>query len=373
MKALGSAFLAVLLGVAWLNAQVGEPLYVPYRNAVIAYQRGNLDAAARAINLRSIEDLHRVVQVALRERPGGSARDPAGFADEIIGGPTPEAAAMLHTEVVLRGLSTRTLPDSVHLELAEQLIRGMGRVRPRTTTIDRQEMVEFQQRWYVLAASRFLAATNPPAAQPWLDRGVALSRGDRQLTGAQAWLELTSGIAFELAAHLIDPECRRPSCDGGNPGSQRPDRLSFAAAAYQRALERDPFLVEARLRLGRVRYLRNSRQEAEAELRRALADATTVRQRYLAHLFLGELAQVEKDFSRARTEYEAARAEAPQFQTPHIAIGFVAQMSGDAAALKELSAAAARPGETDRDPWAGYQNGGLDEETFEWLRAKVAR
>ncbi len=370
MRALSGVLFGVLVGVSSVSTQISEPLYIPYRNAVVSYQRGSFASAARAVNSWSIAELHRVVQFALGTRNGGPT---SGFAGEHIGGPTPEAAAMLHTEIVLRGPSTTTLPDSVQLELAELLIRGMDRVRQRTALVDREEALEFQQRWYVLVASYFLAGTNPRAAERWLDRAASLSRGDRQLTGAQAWVDLTTGVTFELAAHLLDPECRRASCADTNAQSQRPGRLRFAAAAYERALERDPSLVEARLRLGRVRFLRSDRRGAESELRRALAEATTARQRYLAHLFLGELAQVGKSFSQARREYEAARAEGPQFQAAYIAIGFVAQLVGDTAALKELSATAARSDEAMRDPWSGYQNGALDEDTLEWLRAKVAR
>jgi hypothetical protein len=364
--------LGVVFAAGWVLAQAGGPSYVPYRNAVVSYQRSDFVGAVRAIGSWSADDLQRIVRFALGQvgRDGGAS---AGLAGEPIGGATPEAAAMLHTEIVLRGQATRAVPASVHLDLAEELVRGMDRVRPRTMLVDQQELIAFQQRWYVLVASHLLSSTLPDAAQLWLERAAALPRGDRRLTGAQAWVDLTSGIAFEMAARLLDPECRRPSCDGTNPQSQMPRRLTFAQDAYLRALERDPSLVEARLRLGRVRFLRSDRKQAELELRRALAEATTLRQRYLAHLFLGELAQVVKDYPRARSEYEAARELAPKHQAPYIAIGFVDQLSGASAGLEAVATAAARSGDDERDPWWGYQNGALDEDTLDWLSAQVKR
>ncbi len=373
MRRLCWAGLCVLLSAGWLLAQTREPLYVPYRNAVVSYQRGNFLAAARAINSMPIEDLHRVVRFATTGQGGRDGSTPPGFAGEVIGGPTPEAAAMLHTEIVLRGQATREVPISVHLELAEALIRAMDRVRLRTALIDREEALAFQQRWYVVVASFFLSSTAPDAARPWLERGGALSRADRRLTGAQAWIDLTSGMAYEMSARLLDPECRRPSCDATDARSQMPRRLTFAQDAYLSALARDPSLVEARLRLGRVRFLRNDAKAAAPELQRALTEATTPRQRYLAHLFLGELAQVEKDYRRARTEYEAARGIDPRYQAPHIAIGFVDLLRGASVDLEGLATAAARRGDDERDPWWAYQSGAVDEETLDWLAAQVKR
>ncbi len=103
MRRLASAVLGVMLCVGWVQAQDSEPLYGTYRNAVVSYQRGNFAAAARTLNSWSIEELHRVVRFALGQARGGAAAGPAGtptgFASEHIGGASPEAAAMLHTEI----------------------------------------------------------------------------------------------------------------------------------------------------------------------------------------------------------------------------------------------------------------------------------
>lgn len=369
--------LGVLLCVGWVLAEVGEPLYGPYRNAVVAYQRGNFAAAARTINSWSTEELRRVVRLALGPVRGGAAAalagPPGGFAGEHIGGATPEAAAMLHTEIALSGQRTSMAPVSLHLELAEMLIRGVDRVRPLTVQADREAVLELQQRWYVLVASFFLSNTNPEAATPWLERGAALSRADSKLKGALAWLDVTKGVATEMAIHILDPECRRAGCESRGPRSPVPGWRAAAEASYRRALSLDPGLAEARLRLAGVKMLQNDRKTARVELQRALVDATTTRQRYLARLFLGEIEQVEKNLVAARNEYEAARVAAPGYQTPYVALGFVAQLLGESDGLHNLAAAAARPEERERDPWWGYRNGALDEEALAWLRAQVSR
>jgi tetratricopeptide (TPR) repeat protein len=377
MRRLGCAVFGVVLCVGWVQAQDSEPLYGTYRNAVVSYQRGNFAAAARTLNSWSIEELHRVVRFALGQARGGAAAGPAGtpagFASEHIGGASPEAAAMLHTEIVLRGQSTSKAPVSVQLELAELLIRGMDRVRPRTLLIDREEALGFQQRWYVLVATYFLAGSNPEAATPWLERGAALSRADSKLKGAVAWLDVTKGVATEMAIHILDPECRRAGCESRGPRSPVPGLRASAEASYRRALSLDPGLAEARLRLAGVKMLQNDRKTARVELQRALVDATTTRQRYLAHLFLGEIEQVERDLVAARNEYEAARVAGPGYQTPYVALGFVAQLLGERDGLHNLAAAAARSEDRERDPWWGYRNGALDEEALAWLRAQVTR
>ncbi len=54
---------------------------------------------------------------------------------------------------------------------------------------------------------------------------------------------------------------------------------------YKRALEADPALVEARIRLGRVLGLRGRHEEAVAQLQQGLSATETLLQ-YHAHLFL---------------------------------------------------------------------------------------
>ena len=82
---------------------------------------------------------------------------------------------------------------------------------------------------------------------------------------------------------------------------------------------------------------------------------------------------MEKDYRRARTEYEAARGIDPRHQAPHIAIGFVDLLRGGTADLEALATAAARRGDDERDPWWAYQSGAVDEETLDWLAAQVKR
>ena len=114
---------------------------------------------------------------------------------------------------------------------------------------------------------------------------------------------MLSGVIHELVAHLANPECTGPRCDSIPERSPVSSRLSFAEAEYRLAIEGDPRLMEARLRLGRVLFLRNQRKPARQELEAVTKDSTDARLLYLGHLFLGGLDVFENDLPRARREH----------------------------------------------------------------------
>jgi hypothetical protein len=148
----------------------------------------------------------------------------------------------------------------------------------------------------------------------------------------------------------------------------------FAREAYQKALEIDPALVDARLRRGRVLFLTNDRREARVEVETAITQTNDKRLLYLGYLFLGDICRMDNDTACAMRHYEAARAAGPQYQTPYVAIGFVEQMAGRGQRLHSLATSAASVDvESDRDPWWGYSNGAVDRENYSWLRTYVER
>jgi hypothetical protein len=118
--------------------------------------------------------------------------------------------------------------------------------------------------------------------------------------------------------------------------------------------------------------LRNDLKGARVELEHVARSPAPARIRYLAHLFLGAVAEYQSLLADARREYSDALAIAPDCQTPYVALTFVEQAMGHADAAHELMARyAALSKDAAADPWWDYQNGGLDAESLVWLRRQV--
>ena len=113
--------------------------------------------------------------------------------------------------------------------------------------------------------------------------------------------------------------------------------LRLAEQLYKRALERNPRLIEARIRLGRVLGLRGRHEEAVAQLRQAEPVEEPILQFYV-HLFLGGEFEALGNGVEARRSYERAKATAPTAQSPLLGLSRLAEEAGDRAAARELIA-----------------------------------
>jgi tetratricopeptide (TPR) repeat protein len=330
----------VASSAAILSAQSPDRLFDLYSNSVHAYQSGDVEGAAKAVVTWSERDLRRIAPL-------------------VIVSPNekfPEAAAMLHMEIVLAASGTDA---DLHLRIAETLVTSLPSSRPSTPA--------FQQRWYALAASLFLSNADAQGARSVAERGV-------RRFGRSPQLVMLLGIASEMAAHQLDSECSRPGCEarGTRAGSAIAARLSTAEGNYRRALEFDSTFAEARLRLGRILFLQDKRKSAREELEATAKSAVDARLQYLAHLFLGELDKDEGDLVAASREYAGAMRVAPEFQTPYVALSFVEQMLGHTARARETLDVMTGPLHIDADdPWWAYEGGAVDGAALEWLRAAV--
>ena len=284
MRARLSTAPCLVLLVATLSAQSADRLVQAFTDAIRAYQRGNVESATGALTGWSPRDLQRVDQavIASRDRPLISA------------------GAMVHTELALLGtLDRREATVTMHLGLAESLVQALPPA----------QSAEFRRHWYTLAASLLFANTSPEGARPFVGRGLRQFPND-------AALHRMAGIIEETLAHFEDPECTGPGCDARGPRSRARPMLTRAESEYRRALELDAQLVDARLRLGRVLFLANQLPRARDELSAAARQADDAQTGYLAHLFLGGLADHEGDFAIAAREYETALRLAPEHPTP---------------------------------------------------------
>jgi len=143
--------------------------------------------------------------------------------------------------------------------------------------------------------------------------------------------------------------------------------LRTAEKLFRRALEADPALIEARIRLGRVLHLQGQPEQAALELRQAVAtllsddrsttapDATLML--YFAEMFFGAAAEELGQRDRARASYTRAAELYPGAPAPMLALSQLALRGHDRAAALDAVQWALQPqgGERDRvDPWWRY-------------------
>jgi hypothetical protein len=183
---------------------------------------------------------------------------------------------------------------------------------------------------------------------------------------------MLAGVVEEMRAHIENGNLHDRKIIASRTYNEARQMLAVAESHYRRALTLDPQMFEARLRLGRMLFLRREVESARQELQVVASGAAPERLTYLAHLFLGALHEFRNAVADARREYEAALMQAPECQTPYIALSFLERMSGRTTRSTELLATfAALPKPAPQDPWWDYQNGMFDEEVLLWLRAQV--
>jgi tetratricopeptide (TPR) repeat protein len=133
--------------------------------------------------------------------------------------------------------------------------------------------------------------------------------------------------------------------------------LRLAEQLYKRALERNPKLTEARIRLGRVLGLRERHEEAVAQLRQGQSVESLLLQFYV-QLFLGREFEALGNGAEARQSYERAAALAPTAQSPLLGLSRVADQAGDRAAARDAIARVLQLpifDEDRADPWWVYE------------------
>jgi len=141
-----------------------------------------------------------------------------------------------------------------------------------------------------------------------------------------------------------------------------------AFRAYRQVVQRNPRAAEARVRLGHIECVRGScangmrNMRAGAEL--ASEDPAI---RYYAAMFLGQAQEARGRNEEARRDYERAAALFPLAQSPLLALGALADGTGDRSAARRLvSQLWSLPvdGEHRYDPWWDYDGGPRDGESL---------
>ena len=118
---------------------------------------------------------------------------------------------------------------------------------------------------------------------------------------------------------------------------------------FERALRIEPSLVEARIRLARLRGLQGRHEEAAADLRLCLGKPLEPLWQYYAWLLLGREDEALERRVEAREAFARASALYPGAQSPRIALSQMAREEGDRkTAIAALDFLSGPPGP---DPW----------------------
>lgn len=271
-----------------------------------------------------------------------------------------EAAVMLHADTAMFLAAADPNLSRQQMDAAQAL----------ATTLPDDGPAGFRQRWQAYAVGPHLIQHDLRTAQRAVDDGIGRSTRSADLL-------LMKGALLELTARAGTADFRgRWSVENGinrmaDPAVARiEDALRSAASLYERALEFDPSLASARLRLGWVYGINHSNAHAREQLRLVANSDASRELRYLAHLFLGGLADVEGNVEGAYDEYEAAHALHPDAQSASIALMRAARLTGRTDLEQELLARYPVRLRTSEDPW-WYFSMGFDIDLLSWLHARV--
>jgi tetratricopeptide (TPR) repeat protein len=216
--------------------------------------------------------------------------------------------------------------------------------------------------WYLATAAWQILHREFTYAVPHLERARAIFPADAPI------FLISGGLYENFASPRIQEFIRTTALPAGvsiNVPSERAN-LRRAAAFYRRAIDLDPALTEARIRLGRVLGLQGQHEGAIRELQPVDGGGSLLR--YYTAMFLGAEEEALGHADRARDAFGTASALYPQAQSPYLALSRLAWRSGDrGGALRAIQPVLALSVDEDvrQDPWWQYYDGtGRDAETL---------
>jgi tetratricopeptide (TPR) repeat protein len=264
------------------------------------------------------------------------------------------AAVMLHTDTAYAQLLASADGSALfHVGAARRVFAAMtesGRGNARAQA--------FERRWFAFVAGML-------TANSLLDRADFLIRDGLTLYPREPRLYVARGALQEMRVALRSADPRE-----SRQITVRDRGLETSAADYRRAVEYDPMLAIAHLRLGWVHVMQHDGR-ARADIERGLAVSSEPVDRYLAYLMRGGLAERESRFEDAVGEYESARTIGPACQTPYIALARVETALGRPSRAREIIGAFTALAEKAPDPWWDFHLGAFDATALIWLRREA--
>jgi tetratricopeptide (TPR) repeat protein len=210
----------------------------------------------------------------------------------------------------------------------------------------------FLRDWYLVVASRLQSADQPEQLKRHVREGLELLTDEPELL-------LTRGTISEseAAAAVVDRSVAGEIYTSDYVHRWR-QYMSGAGGDYEAAARRQPDLHEATLRWGRVNALLGDRKAARRAFDDVAASGAPAQLRYMAQLFLADLAEREQQPDHARAAYEAALALFPTAQAPMLALSQLCDSAGESeCARRWLSQSMAATGRGRLDPWWAYLRG----------------
>lgn len=327
------------------SGQFKSDQFDAWLRAVRTHQPGQLDAAAfgqAVLTSQALSDM-----VAGFERQVVKKKD---WTERIE---TAKRAVLLHTDIAVDAARighldemNESLRASLHLGAAMELVGYLQMQQARKTRDP------FAANWWLAVAALLGEHREPVSAILFMRRALVQVPGD-------AAMLLMAGALRELLASplvLVDSESEAGEelkAWRGTPAGN----LHEAERLYREALEADPAMTEARLRLGRVLEQQGRYDAALGELG-AVADAQAPRAiRYYRDLFAGEASEGLRRDEAARDAYNRALALYPGAQAAHLALARLERKVGDRESERDAVLRVVELPESGRirdDPWQDY-------------------
>jgi hypothetical protein len=208
--------------------------------------------------------------------------------------------------------------------------------------------------WYRAVMAGFASSYSFGEALPHILRARQLLPNDPGVMFGDAAIQET------LASPRIQDYVRVTTLPGGQQFlfvTSAREHLELAESRFRRALQGDPTLVEARIRLARVLSQRGKHDEALSLLKEVPLQSDAVLAFY-AHLVRGDAERALKRYPAAQASYQQALNLYPSAQSARLALGHLARLRADrGGALALLQPALTAPQPRDDDPWWDYHRG----------------
>ena len=269
---------------------------------------------------------------------------------------------LVHTEAALRVNDVKALGDQI--TLARTAAGRLRRIEDDWKTLDPEglagpwpdgqldAMRSLVREWYLVVASRLQSDGALAVLKTHVREGLEFLRDDPELLLARGSISEGEADSAVVDRSLVG------EIYASSYALQWRQYMSAAGGDYQAAMRRQPDLHEATLRWGRICTYLGDRKEARRALDRVAASDAPANLRYLAHLFLGDLAEREQQPDRARAAYESALALVPTAQAPMMALSLLCDSVADNdCARRWLSQSMAATGRGRLEPWWAYQRG----------------
>ena len=240
---------------------------------------------------------------------------------------------------IIDGEATQTISTGAYWEIA-RLAMDQVAITPSGG--------DYARKWYYATTEFLLSRREYDSSLPHTEHG-------------QRTLPHDGRVAFYLGVVLENLAAPRVQVAVGDTYQMawldpKPTLLLRATEAFRAALELDPSLIEASLRLAHVLEEADRYDDAVVLLERIETALESPELRYHAALFLGRAHEVRDRVEAARAAYTRARALFPAAQSPHLALARLAWLEADTPGATASVRALPEHSQptTNIDPWWVY-------------------